>query len=82
MSAKATVYKAEGVVRAVGNEILIRHGDVPEAGMGAMTMAFTPPQGGVPANVQPGTRVAFEFTMTPDGAVRIISIAPARTAQK
>jgi hypothetical protein len=47
-----------------------------------MTMAFAPPQGGVPANVQPGTRVAFEFTMTPDGAVRIISIAPARTAQK
>ena len=75
--AKPAVYKAEGVVRAVGNEILIRHGDLPEAGMGAMTMAFAPPQGGVPASVQPGTRVTFEFTMTPDGAVRIVSIAPA-----
>ena len=50
--------------------------------MGAMTMAFISPQGGLPANVQPGTRVAFEFTMTPDGGMRIVSIAPASGARK
>ncbi len=32
--AKPAVYKAEGVVRAVGNEILIRHGDLPGSGNG------------------------------------------------
>jgi Cu(I)/Ag(I) efflux system membrane fusion protein len=77
-----TVYSAEGVVRSVGSEILIRHGDIPAAGMGAMTMAFTPPQQGVPGSVRPGTRVAFEFTITPDGAMRIVSIAPAHGAHK
>ena len=53
-----------------------------DAGMGAMTMAFTPPQGGVPANVQPGTRVTFEFVMTPQGGMRIMSIAPAAGTHK
>ena len=77
-----TVYKAEGVVRSVGSEILIRHGDIPVVGMGAMTMAFAPPKGGVPGSVQPGTRVAFEFTVTPDGGMRIVSIAPAAGARK
>jgi Cu(I)/Ag(I) efflux system membrane fusion protein len=79
---ETTVYKAEGVVRAVGNEILIAHGDVPAAGMGPMTMAFTPPQEGLPGSVQPGTRVTFEFVSTPQGGVRIVSIAPAAGTRK
>jgi membrane fusion protein, copper/silver efflux system len=77
-----TVYKAEGVVRSVGSEILIRHGDIPAVGMGAMTMAFTPPQEGVPGSVQPGTRVTFEFVVTPDHGMRIVSIVPAQGTRK
>jgi Cu(I)/Ag(I) efflux system membrane fusion protein len=77
-----TVYKAEGVVRSVGSEVLIRHGDIPKAGMGPMTMAFMPPQDGLPGSVQPGTRVSFEFVMTPQGGLRIVSIAPAAGAHK
>jgi Cu/Ag efflux protein CusF len=81
-AAPPTVYKAEGVIRSVGSEILIRHGDIPAAGMGAMTMAFTPPQEGVPGSVQAGTRVTFEFVVTPDGGMRIVSITPAQGTRK
>ncbi|HYR01416.1 MAG TPA: efflux RND transporter periplasmic adaptor subunit, partial [Casimicrobiaceae bacterium] len=35
----AQVHKAEGVVRSVGDEVLIKHGPIPSLGMGAMTMA-------------------------------------------
>jgi len=77
-----TVYRAEGVVRSVGEEVLIRHGDIPAVGMGAMTMAFTPPKEGVAANIRPGTRVAFEFVLTPQGGMRIVSIVPAEGAHK
>jgi Cu(I)/Ag(I) efflux system membrane fusion protein len=70
-------HKAEGVVRAVGNEVLIKHGAIPSAGMGAMTMAFKAPKGGVPANIKEGTPVAFTFVFTPEGEMQLTSIVPA-----
>jgi len=70
------VHKAEGVVRSVGDEVLIRHGAIPTAGMGAMTMAFKAPKGGVPKNVTPGTSVKFEFVLTPQGDMQLTSIVP------
>ena len=39
-----------------GDEVLIKHGAIPTAGMGAMTMAFKAPKGGVPKDVTEGTK--------------------------
>lgn len=69
-------HKAEGVVRAVGDEILIKHGAIPSAGMGAMTMAFKAPKDGVPEGVDEGTNVRFEFVLTPQGEMQLTSITP------
>ncbi len=70
------VHKAEGVVRTVGDEVLIKHGAIPTAGMGAMTMAFKAPKGGLPKDVTPGTNVKFEFVFTPQGDMQLTSIVP------
>jgi Cu(I)/Ag(I) efflux system membrane fusion protein len=70
------VHKAEGEVRQVGDEVLIKHGAIPTAGMGAMTMAFKAPKDGVPSNVKPGTMVQFEFVLTPKGEMQLTSITP------
>jgi membrane fusion protein, copper/silver efflux system len=70
----AQIHKAEGVVRAVGDEVLIKHSAIPSAGMGAMTMAFKAPKGGVPKDVTPGASVSFEFVLTPQGDMQLMSI--------
>jgi Cu(I)/Ag(I) efflux system membrane fusion protein len=75
-------HKAEGVVRSVGDEIVIKHGPIPTMGMGAMTMAYKAPKGGLPRNVIPGTNVKFEFVMTPQGEMQLTSIVPAGGAGK
>jgi Cu(I)/Ag(I) efflux system membrane fusion protein len=84
--ATPATHKAEGVVRSVGDEVLIKHGAIPTAGMGAMTMAFKAPKGGVPKDVAPGTNVKFEFVLTPQGDMQLTSIIPvtagAATPQK
>jgi len=72
----ATVHKAEGVVRSIGDELIIKHGPIPSIGMGAMTMAYKAPKGGVPKDVKPGTNVKFEFVVTPQGEMQLTSIAP------
>ena len=74
---KVAVHKAEGVVRSVGADVLIKHGAIPTAGMGAMTMAFKAPEGGVPKDIKEGTAVAFEFVFTPQGDMQLTSIVPA-----
>jgi len=74
--AKPATHKAEGVVRSVGDEVLIKHGAIPTAGMGAMTMAFKAPKGGVPKDIKEGTAVAFEFVFTPQGDMQLTSIVP------
>jgi Cu(I)/Ag(I) efflux system membrane fusion protein len=70
------VHKAEGVVRSVGDELVIKHGPIPSIGMGAMTMAYKAPKGGVPKDVKPGTNVKFEFVVTPQGDMQLTSIVP------
>lgn len=77
-----TVHKAEGVVRSTGDEVVIKHGPIPSLGMGAMTMAYKAPKGGVPKNVKPGSNVKFEFVMTPQGEMQLTSIVPAGGASK
>ena len=74
------IHKASGEVRSIGDEVLIKHGAIPTAGMGAMTMTFKPPQGGVPPNIKPGTNVQFEFVITPKGEMQLTSITPAAAA--
>ena len=74
------VHKAEGVVRSVGDEVLIKHGAIPSAGMGAMTMSFKAPSGGVPPEIKQGTSVRFEFVLTPQGDMQITSIVPTAAA--
>jgi Cu(I)/Ag(I) efflux system membrane fusion protein len=70
------VHQAEGVVRAVGDEVLIKHGAIPGAGMGAMTMAFKAPPAGVPAAIKEGTSVRFRFVITPKGDFALTEIVP------
>jgi Cu(I)/Ag(I) efflux system membrane fusion protein len=75
------VHKAEGVVRSVGDEVLIKHGAIPTAGMGAMTMSFKAPRAGMPKDVKPGTSVQFEFMLTPQGDMQLTSIVAAPHAR-
>jgi Cu(I)/Ag(I) efflux system membrane fusion protein len=70
------VHEAQGVVRGVGDEVLIKHGAIPGAGMGAMTMAFKAPPSGVPATVKEGSSVRFRFVITPNGEFALTEIAP------
>jgi Cu(I)/Ag(I) efflux system membrane fusion protein len=46
--------------------------------MGAMTMGFKAPAGGLPSTVRPGARVDFAFTFTPAGEMALTRIAPAK----
>lgn len=71
------LHKAEGVVRAVGEEVTIKHGAIPSVGMGAMTMAFKAPKDGLPPDIKPGMNVRFQFTLTPQGEMQLRSIVPA-----
>ena len=72
----AVTHKAEGVVRSIGDEWVIKHGPIPSLGMGAMTMAYKAPKGGAPKDVKPGTNVRFEFVVTPQGDMQLTSIVP------
>ena len=62
--APTPVHKAEGVLVS-GNDkfLLIKHGPIPSAGMGGMTMEFAAPKSGLPAGVKAGDRIRFEFTI-------------------
>ena len=79
-AAEATTraHRAIGEIVAIGaSELLIKHGDIPSAGMGAMTMPFIAPPGVAPAGLKKGDRVQFEFSMKSDGQLQITRIAPA-----
>jgi Cu/Ag efflux protein CusF len=72
------VHQATGEIVAVSSrEILIRHGDIPGAGMGAMTMPFLISGAAVPPGLKQGDRVRFEFSVRPDAQYQITRIAPA-----
>lgn len=76
-----TRHKAVGVVRDVGSGgVIIEHAPIPSANMGAMTMEYKSPQGGLPSNVKAGSRVDFEFVLTPKGEYELTTIAPAASA--
>ncbi len=65
------------VVSAGAGDLLIKHGAIPSAGMGAMTMPFRAPNGIVPPGLKKGDRILFEFSIKPDGEFQIIDLAPA-----
>jgi Cu(I)/Ag(I) efflux system membrane fusion protein len=71
-------HQAAGEIVALGaGELLIKHGAIPRAGMGAMTMPFRAPGGAVPLGLKKGDRIRFEFNIQPDGQLQITNIAPA-----
>ena len=70
------MHKAEGVVRSIGDELIIEHGAIPSLGTGAMTTPYKAPIGGVPNDLKAGTNVRFEFVVTPQGDMQLTSIAP------
>jgi Cu(I)/Ag(I) efflux system membrane fusion protein len=72
-----------GVVRDVdASALMIQHGPIPSAGMGAMTMEYKPPKGGVPKDLKEGTQVEFEFVLTPKGEYELTRIAAASSSAK
>ncbi len=72
-------HSAVGVVRDISaGELMIQHEPIPSAGMGAMTMAYQAPAAGVPKEVKEGTKVEFEFMLTPKGEYQLTAIVPAR----
>jgi len=76
--AGAQTHRGVGEIVALSaGELLIRHGDIPSAGMGAMTMPFSAPPGVVPPGLKKGDRVQFEFSAQPDGQLKITRIGPA-----
>jgi Cu(I)/Ag(I) efflux system membrane fusion protein len=77
-NAAQRVHQATGEVVMLGErELIIKHGEIPSVGMGAMTMAFDAPKSVVPPGLKKGDRIRFEFTMQSDGQMRITRIAPA-----
>ncbi|MDO8439520.1 MAG: copper-binding protein, partial [Telluria sp.] len=74
----APVHGAVGKLEQMDkDEITISHGPVPSLKWGAMTMAFKPPAGGVPAGVAVGDTVSFGFTQDKDGQFTVTTITPA-----
>ena len=73
-AAAPAVHRAEGsVVSADAHSLLIKHGPVPSAGMGAMTMEFLAPKT-LPPGLKAGDRVRFEFTASPEGEYRAVKV--------
>jgi Cu(I)/Ag(I) efflux system membrane fusion protein len=72
------VHQGTGEVVLLGErELIIKHGEIPSVGMGAMTMPFDAPKSVIPPGLKKGDRIRFEFTMQSDGQMQITSIARA-----
>ena len=70
-------HKGEGKVEKIDKDsVTISHGPIPSMQMGAMTMAFKAPKGGVPAEIKEGGMVSFEVMLTPKGEMSLVSIQP------
>ena len=76
-TAPKTHHAVGEIVHLGASELLIKHGAIPSAGMGAMTMPFDAPKSVVPPGLKKGDRIRFEFIMQSDGQLRITNIAPA-----
>ncbi|MEF9996445.1 MAG: copper-binding protein, partial [Burkholderiaceae bacterium] len=75
--AALTVHHAEGeILAADSSSLLIKHGPVASAGMGAMTMEFLAPKT-LPAGLKKGDRVRFDFTASPAGEYRALKVEKA-----
>ena len=48
--------------------------------MGAMTMPFLAPAGGIPPGLKKGDRIRFEFTARPDGQFHVTRLVPAEAS--
>jgi Cu(I)/Ag(I) efflux system membrane fusion protein len=67
-AAPVPAHRAEGVMVSGDDQFLtIKHGAIPSAGMGAMTMEFKSPPGGLPKGLKAGDAIHFEFVITRDG---------------
>jgi Cu(I)/Ag(I) efflux system membrane fusion protein len=74
-SAAPATHLGEGVlVSGDKDSLIIKHGPLPTANMGAMTMEFATPPSGLPKDVKAGDRIRFEFTMTPEGDFRATKV--------
>jgi Cu(I)/Ag(I) efflux system membrane fusion protein len=73
--APATLHRGEATVERIGKEaVTLSHGLIATMGMGAMTMDFGLPPGGVPADLKEGARVSFEFRVDEQGRFRLTGI--------
>jgi Cu(I)/Ag(I) efflux system membrane fusion protein len=82
-AAGAVSHVGSGVVRNVDpSALMIQHGAIPSAGMGAMTMEYKAPKSGVPKELKEGMRVDFEFVLTPKGEYELTRISAATSAAK
>jgi membrane fusion protein, copper/silver efflux system len=75
-SASRPLHLTQGIVKAISSaEITIAHEPVPSLEWGAMTMPFKLPPGGLPKDIEVGTRVSFSFLATEAGGFQIKSIS-------
>jgi Cu(I)/Ag(I) efflux system membrane fusion protein len=82
-SAGAVRHVGSGVVRNVDlSALMIQHGAIPSAGMGAMTMEYKAPKSGIPKELKEGMPVDFEFVLTPKGEYELTRISAATGAAK
>jgi Cu(I)/Ag(I) efflux system membrane fusion protein len=81
--AAGPAHAAEGVLVASDDKsLLIKHGAIPSAGMGAMTMEFKSPKDGLPSGLKAGDPIRFEFVITRDGEFQTTKVERAAQAAK
>jgi Cu(I)/Ag(I) efflux system membrane fusion protein len=69
-------HQTEGQIDEISkDEIIISHGPIASLKWGAMTMGFTPPAHGMPADIKVGSKVSFDFRLAGDGQYQIHSIS-------
>jgi Cu(I)/Ag(I) efflux system membrane fusion protein len=79
----APAHRAEGVMVSGDDQFLtIRHGAIPSAGMGAMTMEFKSPAGGLPSGLTAGDAIRFDFVITPEGDFQTTKVEPVGRSAK
>lgn len=71
-------HRGEGKLEQIGADaVIISHGPVPTMEMGAMTMEFMHPAGGLPGGLKAGDAVSFEFQLSRAGELQLTRITPA-----
>ncbi len=72
------VHRGRGRVLSIegGNKVLIEHGAIPDAHVGATVTRFWAPKAGLPSNVEVGDTVSFEFIANNAGEFDLTAITP------